>query len=186
MCFTLKAEESVCNSGPFKTTRHATSSLTCFKFVDCSLGSSRPGGRTHLETEVWEEPLPASWVRTEVSVRPRSFAGTPFCQLSIKRDTFGHCQLDRVNPSVRCHSSSLLFPISWLTFLSSSSILASLVPVRFHLQLLLPLAVHHNCIPQDPPVRVKPSALPPRDTLPGEVRQLSHVAVPPRNACVSQ
>lgn len=88
--------------------------------VDCFLGSSRPGGWTHLETEVWEEPLPASWGRTEGIVPPRSFAETPFWQLSINRETVGHCQLDSMNPSVRRHPYSPLFPISWLTFPSRS------------------------------------------------------------------
>lgn len=149
------------------------------QFVDCFLGSSSsgPAGRTHLETEVWEEPPLASWGRTEESARPRSSAGTPFCQLSINRETVGHCQLDPMSLSVRRHSSVPRFPISWLTFpssssSSSSSISASLVSVRFHLQLFLPLAVHHNYIPQEPPVRLKSSDPPPCDSLrswqPGE------------------
>lgn len=67
--------------------------------------AGRPGGGTHLETEVWEEPPPASWGKTGENVRPRNFAGTPSCQLSINREPIGHRQLNPMKPSVRRRSS---------------------------------------------------------------------------------
>lgn len=171
LCTVPKAEESVCISGalqddvPLGTVAHP------LQFMDCFLGNSRPGGGTHLETEVWEEPLPASWGTTGESVQPRNFSGTPFCQLSINRETIGHCQLNPMNLSVRRHSSFPLYS-NFLADFSSSAISASLVPICFHLLLFLPLAVHHNYIPPDPLVRVEHSAPPPCDTLhsrqPGE------------------
>lgn len=155
MCTVPKSEESVCISGALQDDVPLGTIAHLLHFEDCFLGSNRLGEGTHLETEVWEEPPPASWGMMVGNVRPQSFAGTPFCQLSIKRETIGHCQLDPMNLSVRCHSSFPLYS-NFLADFSSSAISASLVPIHFHLQLVLPLAVHHNYIPQDPLVRHQP------------------------------
>lgn len=68
-------------------------------------------------------------------MQPLNSAGTPSCQLSIKRKTTGE--------SAWMHSDV----------------------ANLHLQLFLLLAVHHNYIPQDPVVKRKLYALPPCDTL---------------------